>query len=518
MNATAQNPLNPPVFEVPDPTEEFGQDGGKFYRCYDALADEIDDDMVERLKGQLDGLLIFVSNRSSVCQRSPKCTTPDLQAGLFAGVNTAFLALTLPLLSADPADDTNALLAQILIQVRNDSLSTNSALPSAGFSPAGNIFAINALFSLSLAFAIISSFLAVLGRQWLFYYRKRSGGGAERQRWEQLKRYLGAERWQLEPILDDVLPYLLQFGLIIFCVSLLLYLHHLSPKIAILVGIPLYIGLAFFIGSALCTMRDKFCPFHSPLSHMLFWSARKIPSAVGTVKGLKWDQIKAFSLKPLLDALTHDRVEESLQSLQVIALQRAICTSDDPLTHISATANIFGITAVTQMEQLWSGEEFRERFLDQVRNSYSRGLQLRGQDQVNFATAVQRLYCAAAAHCILLVDMEWGEFDDFRAAVRTVQETSVLVPGPQILNSPVCLIRSTLAFSILQFRISILSSEACNSFRNHLVICSNGAKHQDWKFLSFLSCIVSNLPRLKYIGRTAIDFFRNAYRGSVHHG
>lgn len=64
MNATAQNPLNPPVIEVPDPTEEFGQDGGKFYRCYDALADEIDDDMVERLKGQLDGLLIFVSNRS----------------------------------------------------------------------------------------------------------------------------------------------------------------------------------------------------------------------------------------------------------------------------------------------------------------------------------------------------------------------------------------------------------------------------------------------------------------------
>ncbi|KIO19985.1 hypothetical protein M407DRAFT_50292, partial [Tulasnella calospora MUT 4182] len=161
-------------------------------------------------------------------------------AGLFAGVNTAFLALTLPLLSADSADDISALLVQnnaILTQLvtgRNDTLPTTPTLPSAGFSPSRDIFTINALFSLSLAFAIISSFLAVLGRQWLVYYRKRSGGGPDRQRWEQLSRFLGAERWQLEPMLDDVLPSLLQLGLIIFCISLILYLRHLSPTISII--------------------------------------------------------------------------------------------------------------------------------------------------------------------------------------------------------------------------------------------------------------------------------------------
>ncbi|KAG9032867.1 hypothetical protein FS837_002613 [Tulasnella sp. UAMH 9824] len=226
MSAVPQNALNPPVFEIPDPAPEFGQDGGKFYRHYDALAQEIDDDMTSGLKEQLDGMLIF--------------------AGLFAGVNTAFLALTIPLLSADPADDTNALLTQnnaILMQLvtgRNDTVPTDSILPSASFSPSQDIFTINALFSLSLAFAIISSFLAVLGRQWLVYYRKRSGGGPDRQRWEQLKRFLGAERWKLEPILDDVLPSLLQIGLIIFCASLVLYLRHLSPAMSLIVGIPLY--------------------------------------------------------------------------------------------------------------------------------------------------------------------------------------------------------------------------------------------------------------------------------------
>ncbi|KAG8947694.1 hypothetical protein FRC04_010538 [Tulasnella sp. 424] len=172
--------VNAPIFEIPDPPEEFGQDGGKFYRAYNALAEEIDDDMTKSLKEQLDGMLIF--------------------AGLFGGVNSAFLALTLPLMSADPADDTNALLAQnnaILLQFvsgRNDTTSLDSTLPSASFAPSGAVLSVNVLFALSLAFAIISSFLAVLGRQWLVYYRKRGGGGPDRQRWEQLKRFLGAER------------------------------------------------------------------------------------------------------------------------------------------------------------------------------------------------------------------------------------------------------------------------------------------------------------------------------------
>lgn len=47
---------------VPNPVEEFGDDGGQFYRCYDELAQEIDDDMTTGLKEQLEGLLIFVGS------------------------------------------------------------------------------------------------------------------------------------------------------------------------------------------------------------------------------------------------------------------------------------------------------------------------------------------------------------------------------------------------------------------------------------------------------------------------
>lgn len=45
---------------LPKIPRAFGEDGGKFYKHYDDLAEEIDQDMVHSLKAQLDGILIFV--------------------------------------------------------------------------------------------------------------------------------------------------------------------------------------------------------------------------------------------------------------------------------------------------------------------------------------------------------------------------------------------------------------------------------------------------------------------------
>ncbi|KAG8983755.1 hypothetical protein FRB90_005784, partial [Tulasnella sp. 427] len=139
----------PKLTKIPPIPPKFGDDGGHFYRYYDALADDLDKDMVKSLKSQLDGILIF--------------------AGLFAGVNSAFLALTLPDMKADPADDTNALLLR-LVTGDNTTIRSADDLPSATFTPSAGVLPVNALFSLSFALAIISAFLAVLGQQWLVYY------------------------------------------------------------------------------------------------------------------------------------------------------------------------------------------------------------------------------------------------------------------------------------------------------------------------------------------------------------
>ncbi|KIO34021.1 hypothetical protein M407DRAFT_17277 [Tulasnella calospora MUT 4182] len=486
MNATAHNPLNALTFEVPEPPDEFGQDGGKFYRCYDTLADEIDEDLTQGLKEQLDGMLIF--------------------AGLFAGVNSAFLALTIPLLSADPADDTNALLAQnnaILMQLlmgRNDTVPANPALPSAEFSPSHDIFTINTLFSLSLAFAIISSFLAMLGRQWLVYYRKRGGGGPDTRRWTQLKRYLGAERWGLEPILDDVLPSLLQIGLIIFCASLVLYLHHLNPTISLIVGIPVYLGLAFFLGSALCIIWDKFCPFHSPLSHLLLLAARSLSWMWGLIvdtsrsviallkRDLRWklnidyrNRAQNFKqqVRRLSSAWSHilrnGRKEESLRSLQVFALHRTVCTSDDPITLLNAAANIVTISDHAQLKQLFNDPDFRQRFLDVIRNSEDRIPHLRGSndDPSDIVASVIRLSCSAMAHAILAAEETWAHTFNRKVKTYGFSPTTILIPGPLLLKASSNSIKTTLAFFAIYVMRWGSSDEEQEIIRHHLTACSD---------------------------------------------
>ncbi|KAG8898292.1 hypothetical protein FRC00_003028 [Tulasnella sp. 408] len=479
MNSTAQNPFNAPLFEIPDPPEEFGQDGGKFYRCYDALANELDDDMVTGLKEQLDGMLIF--------------------AGLFAGVNTAFLALTIPLLSPDPADDTNALLSRnnaILIQFlagRNDSVPPSPPLPSTSFSPSPDIFIINALFALSLAIAIISSFLAVLGRQWLVYYRKRSGGGPDHQRWEELKRFLGAERWRLQTILDDVLPSLLQIGLIIFCVSLILYLQHLNHTISLIVAIPMYVGLAFFIGSALCTVWDKFCPFHSPLSHML---------------------ASAVTYRQWFRSLIHVREEEGPESLQIMTVKRAICTSDDPATLLYATSNIMGITNVGQMEQLWGDGVFRERFLDLYKNSYTRVLQLRGRDQVNIAVAARRLYCGAAAHIMMVLDSKRRRSSCLAGGQTAKDPLTSDVALEELSRPSTYLVRATLRFPILQCDGGNPPDETANDICDHLAAYyPNTETHPERRLFTVITWVAGNLhmtPKPKYSSQQPLE---QAYEG-----
>ncbi|KAG8921133.1 hypothetical protein FRC01_000396 [Tulasnella sp. 417] len=254
MNTTAYN-FEQPITKCPEIPAKFGEDGGKFYYYYDQLADELDEDLTKRLKCQLDSLLIF--------------------AGLFAGVNSAFLALTLPMMTADPADDTNALLLQ-LVKGGNSSISSETDLPSATFSPPVALYPVNILFAVSLTCALMSSFLAVLGQQWLVYYRKRSGGGAEHQRKEQLRRQLGALRWRLELVLDDVLPGLLQVGLVIFCISFILYLRTLSGFMSSAVAAIVGTGVAMTAVAALCATWDRMCPYQSPLSHLLCWTIDRL--------------------------------------------------------------------------------------------------------------------------------------------------------------------------------------------------------------------------------------------------
>ncbi|KAG8947795.1 hypothetical protein FRC04_010281 [Tulasnella sp. 424] len=431
-----------PLTEIPDIPAQFGQDGGKFYQYYDQLADELDEDLTKRLKSQLDSLLIF--------------------AGLFAGVNSAFLALTLPMMSADPADDTNALLLQ-LVKGGNATINSQADLPSATFSPPSAIYPVNVLFAVSLTCALMSSFLAVLGQQWLLYYRKRSGGGAEHQRNEQLRRQLGAQRWRLELVLDDILPSLLQVGLVIFCISFVLYLRTLSGSMSTVVAAVVGTALAITVGAAVCATWDRMCPYQSPLSHLLCWTVDRMrPLVVALVWGfifLKTDVLRIGPQEPDTDlvismnshiqppedskskrrswksaqkitsrGLTRlSRKVETTKDLKVALLKRMILTSEQTTALAYAATNLCTIDDDESLLQLLNDAEFFDRLHDllSIFRVAQRGSPTHLPTMCNFAVKAS---AAAIVHIVFSV----GTIADLVPPRRRYQMIESFTPAKEL--------------------------------------------------------------------------------------
>ncbi|KAG8909639.1 hypothetical protein FRC01_006822, partial [Tulasnella sp. 417] len=560
MNGLDTNPLvhqlfDTTAFEIPDPPDAFGQDGGKFYRCYDAFANEIDEDKVKGLKEQLDGLLIFVCLsaqwRFILSTRAHNLPSGSLQAGLFAGINTTFLSLTLPALSKEPTDFTNALIAQnsaismLLVTGRNDTMPPVSDFETPFEVPLRAVIIV-ALLSMSLTFALMASFIAVLGRQWLIYYRKRSGGGPDRHRWDQLRRFLGAERWRLELILDDILPSFLQIGLLQFCIALMLFLNSINQTVAMITMIPIAVGLGFFAFSVTGAMWDKFCPFQSPISHFAFTVFRMFvqlgSSLIASSKFLCNGFIKIIdqprhTCNSLLDAIRHtrfgvrrpsrwqllsffpDQQEETVSTLQVIALERVVCTSEDPASLLCAVAQIPCITNVSELRRLWKEDAFRESLLELYTNSYSRNLQLKATGQISPTLAARRLYVVAVTHFLLYLDLPQPYFDLVFPHNALSQEegfkdlgmwnVEYAPGGSQIF------VQTSLSHSIISMTMLQPTAQDVETFCEYLSNCSEALTIPNWRLLCLICWTIAQLPRIKSLHSTDLGSMAVAFRGDI---
>lgn len=113
-------------------------------------------------------------------------------------MNSAFLALSVPMLSADSGDDTNRLLRLLVQQAHNSSfiLAANDTGPPP-FTPTHQGIRINQLFSFSLTCSLLCGFGALLGQQWIASYKRRPAGGFREERKERQRRLLGAKWWRL---------------------------------------------------------------------------------------------------------------------------------------------------------------------------------------------------------------------------------------------------------------------------------------------------------------------------------
>lgn len=357
-------------------------------------------------------------------------------------------------MTPNPADDSNALLLQLVIP-ESGTITSAFDLPSVKFSPSPGIYRVNILFSISLTFAILSSFLAVLGQQWLVQYRKRSGGGPAHQRREQLRRYLGAKRWKLEAIVSGVLPGLLQMGLVIFCISFILYLDTLNRPMSYIVSVPIGLALAMVFLMSISSVWDRWSPFTGPLSqllHQALWtcvisivlagvfysyssvilflsvqhrvknllepcgiSINSTPSTPGDQtlppinsleEEIAWTEIRRKDQVESIMAWVETHVRRPAEDpplLDAVAIRRLMCTSQDPIALTYAAVNLLAIKDREGLHWLLTDGEFHSRLTSLYRAAFDRN------DRTSMTAIELRAFASSFLHLILSV----GSVPDF---------------------------------------------------------------------------------------------------------
>ncbi|KAG8882589.1 hypothetical protein FRB97_008098 [Tulasnella sp. 331] len=212
------------------------------------MASKSDDDMIARLNGNLDVLLIF--------------------AGLFSAVNTAFIVVALNILSAGPADQTNHLLRLLLTNGTSRAFTSDDLAPPS-FRPTTAAVRQNCLFFASLACSLLAAAGTVLAKQWLQYYQRTGQTGPIReQAMKRTEKFLGAESWALSRVVES-LPALLQISLVLFFAAMVDYLWGINRPVAIVMLAFASVGLFAYGFTVVVSAMNEACPFQSPFSRYL---------------------------------------------------------------------------------------------------------------------------------------------------------------------------------------------------------------------------------------------------------
>ncbi|KAF9782843.1 hypothetical protein BJ322DRAFT_177731 [Thelephora terrestris] len=217
-----------------------------FWTVYNQVADEHDGDMLGKYSGDLDTSLLF--------------------AGLFSAISTAFIVQIIPSLQPNPSDLTNALLLRILQQ--NKSFGGSDPLaPVMNVSP--TVLRAQSILFASLSVNLFAAFIAVLGKQWILYYKRASTWGSvvDRGKERQVK-FTGLQKWGLHFIME-LLPVLLQLALLLFGIGIIAYLWDIDRSAAEVIMVSVYTGFAFYAGIAVAATIWNDCPFQTPLSVFL---------------------------------------------------------------------------------------------------------------------------------------------------------------------------------------------------------------------------------------------------------
>ena len=132
-----------------------------------------------------------------------------------------------------------------------------------------SLFTAQSILFASLSVTLFVAFIAVLGKQWILYYKRASTRGSivDRGKERQIK-FVGLQKWGLHFIME-LLPVLLQLAFLLFGIGLIVYLWDIDVSAAELILVVTCFGCAFYTCITMVATIWNDCPFQTPLSIFL---------------------------------------------------------------------------------------------------------------------------------------------------------------------------------------------------------------------------------------------------------
>ena len=172
-----------------------------------------------------------------------------------------------------------AYLGIIAYQVDKAAFDTKPTLPQPWNGPPRAIVNVQSLLYASLTAALLSAFLAMLGKQWLSRYASVDMRGSPIQRSQNRQRKLdGVVVWYFDNVLES-LPLMLQIALLLLVCALSKYLWGIDHTVAaVVLGVTAF-GFLFYLFIVVAGAAYNSCPYQTPTTAIIRRAAGLLHSA-----------------------------------------------------------------------------------------------------------------------------------------------------------------------------------------------------------------------------------------------
>ncbi|KAK7687730.1 hypothetical protein QCA50_008946 [Cerrena zonata] len=182
-------------------------------------------------------------------------------AGLFSAIQTAFIIESYKQLQSDPADMTNQLLKYLSQQLSNSSIPAVADFPSSTTTTPS--VRINTFWFCGLVISLMTASFGIITKQWLREYLVHESS-AEVYLRIRFFRIEGWEKWRASEIVA-ILPFLLQFSMLLFFLGLTEFLNPLNKDVDKAVKALVYLWASLVAAVTLAPILSPRCPWKTPL-------------------------------------------------------------------------------------------------------------------------------------------------------------------------------------------------------------------------------------------------------------